>query len=215
MTRKSRIISSFISVVALLVFLWGAAVQAQTPQEELAKQVISQNTGIDQNQLATLFVTDDADQFILAFVYINDDVMKSHLKPNLKDAVAPYVGKKAMLTLVVPTRDSSFNPLSLTFSQDNATSLLSSDQVHAITDDFLSGHVKTNATSAGIIELPASIDIQKSFSIIYNGKFSAPFSITGVVDASVQQASPNQGAKGFLLFLLQFVLFFLLLPFLI
>ncbi len=214
MQQSGRNLVVLAALVALLISLDALPAQAQTPQEELAKQIISQNTGIDPKLLATLFVTDNQDQFILAFVYINDQVMQSNLKPDLKAKVAPYLDKKAMLTLVVPTRASNFNPLELSFSQNGATSLITSAQIHAITEDFLSGRVQSNATSAGIIELPQSIDIQKSFTIIYRGKFSAPFSITGVIEPEQQQAS-NQGASGFFLFILQFILFFLLLPFLI
>lgn len=94
-----------VSVLALALSLT-LPVFGQSAIEELAKQQIAQKTGLDPNLLATLFVTDGENQFILAFVYVNEQTMQSQLKPELKQAIAPYVNKRALLTLLALARTS-------------------------------------------------------------------------------------------------------------
>jgi len=184
--------------------------QAQTALEEWAKEQISAQTGIDPNLLATLFVTDGSDQFIMAFVYITEEVLNSNLKPDLKEAIAPFVGRRAMLTLVVPTRLSHFSPLEISFAQDGLVYLTIGDQIHPITEDFLTGEVTANTVSAGVIELPLGLDLDRPFQIQYRGTHSTTFSLSGT---TVQQdVGP---LSGFLLFFLQLLLFLFLFPFLI
>lgn len=206
---------------SIIVILFGLAValspaapgQAQSALEEWAKAQISEKTGIDEDLLATLFVTDGDDQFILAFVYINEEVMQSNLKPDLKGAIAPFVGQKALLTLVVPTRRSAFRPMDISFSQDGMVHLIDETRIHPVTDDFLAGQLPAQKVSAGVIELPQSVDIGRPFQISYRNSFSTTFSIGG-------EEVPSPGRSGDLLsgvfrFLFQFLLFFFLIPFLV
>jgi hypothetical protein len=89
-----------VSLGVLFVLSVVLPVFGQSALEELAKQQIAQKTGLDPNLLATLFVTDGENQFILAFVYITEQTMQSQLKADLKQAIAPYVNKRALLTLL-------------------------------------------------------------------------------------------------------------------
>jgi hypothetical protein len=210
MRRISLLFAAF-SLFLLTLSLTGPLAQAQSPLEEWAKQQISEKTGIDPNLLATLFVTEGQDQFILAFVYITEEVLASDLKPELKEAISPFVGRRAMLTLAVPTRTSRFSPLEISFSQDGLFYLISRAQIHQITEDFLAGELKANRVSAGVIELPEGLDLKRPFQIIYRGTHSTTFALEGQ-EASGQETGP---LFGFLFFLLQILLFFLLFPFLI
>jgi len=206
-----RIPLKLFAIFGIAFCLLGPLTWAQSPLEEWAKQQISEKTGIDPNLLATLFVTEGEDQFILAFVYITEEVLASRLKPELKEAISPFVGKRAMLTLAVSTRTSRFSPLEISFAQDGLVYLISTDQIHPITEDFLSGELKANTVSAGVIELPQGIVLERPFQITYLGTHSTTFALEGQ-EAPGQETGP---LFGFLFFLLQLLLFFLLLPFLI
>lgn len=213
MSGLSRTALAFTAALVSLFLFHSYTTFAQSAIEELATQQIAENTGIDENQLATLFVSDGQDQFILAFVYITQEVLESDLRPHLKEAVAPFVGQRAMLTLVAPRRLSQFSPGQLSFRQDGVTNLIVSGQIHSITDDFQSGQIEANNVSAGIIVLPASIDVSRQFEIVYKGEFIAPFSISGVI------VPPDDGTtvriNGALMAFLQFLLIIILLPFLV
>ncbi|HED03865.1 MAG TPA: hypothetical protein ENI60_03750 [Candidatus Fraserbacteria bacterium] len=188
---------------------------AQNALEQLAKQQISQKTGINPNLIATLFVTKDQDQFVLAFVYINQAVMQSKLKPELKTAIAPFVGQKALLTLVVPTRRSFFSPLKLSFQQGALSYLIAADSVHPVADKFEAGFFEANTVRAGVILLPSAIDISQPWQITYDGSFSTTFSLSEAPAAQPPQNNSPLPARGFLFLLLQFILLFFLLPFLV
>ncbi len=207
---RRRAVLLTVILFAGVLSLFGGAGQAQEALAEWAKQQISERTGIDPKLLATLFVTEGSDQFILAFVYVTEQVLESQLKAELKQAIAPFVGQKAMLALVVPTRRSQFNPLELSFSQDGLIHLVGSSQVHPVTEDFRAGQLEANAVSAGVIQLPAGLDISRPFQIHYRAH-STTFSLSGQA-ASGANTSPS---PGFLFFLLQLLLLFFLFPFLI
>lgn len=207
-----RIALEIFVVLGVLIGLfgfWNPLGQAQDAVEEWAKQQISEKTGIDPKLLATLFVTDGSDQLILAFVYITAEVLQSNLKPDLKQAIAPFVGERAMLTLVVPTRHSLFNPMDISFSQDGFVYLIGPDQIHPITSDFQAGELAANVVSAGVIELPQGLDINRSFQISFRAH-STTFSLSG--SAVPAFSTPT---AGFLLFFLQLIFLLFLFPFLL
>jgi hypothetical protein len=187
---------------------------AQSALEQLAKQQISEKTGIDPNLIATLFVTEQQDQFVLAFVYINQSVLQSKLKPELKSAIAPFVDKKAMLTMVVPTQRSFFSPLKISFQQGGLSYLIDTSSIHPVTDGFGAGIFDANTVNSGVILLPTAIDVGQPFQITYDGQFSTTFSISGTPSPPPQSGS-LLSPGGFLFLLFQFILLVFLLPFLI
>lgn len=211
--RRSLI---FVGALALIFALGvgGLSGLAQSSIEGLAKQQISEKTGIDPNLIATLFVTEQQGQFILAFVYIDQTVLQSKLKPELKAAIEPYVGQKALLTLIVPTRRSFFSPLKLSFQQGGLSYLIDANSVHPVTEGFGVGAYDANTVSSGVILLPTAIVVKQAFQITYDGQFNTIFSLSGLAG----QPPQNGGLLppgGFLFFLLQFILLFILLPFLL
>lgn len=197
-------------LLSLLVLALGLAlpVFGQSAIEELAKQQIAQKTGLDPNLLATLFVTDGENQFILAFVYVNEQTMQSQLKPELKQAIAPYVNKRALLTLLAPAKTSFFDPTRINFEQGQARFLLSEQSIVKVTPDFGAGKFESGTVSAGIVLLNDGLDLGKPFRIYY-GPQSTVFSLTG----QTLPAQPNPFAQ--LLFFLQFLFLNILLLFLI
>ncbi|GBC76065.1 hypothetical protein HRbin07_00259 [bacterium HR07] len=180
----------------------------QSAIEELAKQQIAQKTGLDPNLLATLFVTDGENQFILAFVYVTEQTMQSQLKPELKQAIAPYVNRRALLTLLAPAKTSFFDPLRINFEQGQARFLLSAQSIIKVTPDFGAGQFESGTVSAGILLLNDGLDVGQPFRIYY-GPQSTVFSLTG----QTLPAQPNPFAQ--LLFFLQFLFLNILLLFLI
>lgn len=197
-------------LLSVLVLALGLAlpVFGQSAIEELAKQQIAQKTGLDPHLLATLFVTDGENQFILAFVYVNDQTMQSQLKPELKHAIAPYVNKRALLTLLAPAKTSFFDPTRINFEQGQARFLLSEQSIVKVTPDFGAGKFESGTVSAGIVLLNDGLDLGKPFRIYY-GPQSTVFSLTG----QTLPAQPNPFAQ--LLFFLQFLFLNILLLFLI
>ncbi|OGF53270.1 MAG: hypothetical protein A2Z21_01140 [Candidatus Fraserbacteria bacterium RBG_16_55_9] len=207
---KRMIWKAFVVVGLLMgvLGLWSSLAQAQSAVEDWAKQQISEKTGIDPNLLATLFVTDGSDQLILAFVYITQEVLDSNLKADLKQAIAPFVEQKAMLTLVVPTRHSQFSPMDISFSQGGLVYLITQSQIYPVTDDFQAGELEANAVSSGVIMLPEGIDMSRPFEITYRAQ-TTTFSLSG-------SGSPGPSLpSGLLGFFLQFLFLFFLFPFLI
>ena len=205
MTWKALVV---VAVLISVVGLWGSVAQAQSAVEKWAKQQISEKTGIDPNLLATLFATDGSDQLILAFVYITQEVLESHLKADLKQAIAPFVGQKAMLTLVIPTRHSHFSPMDISFSQGGLVYLISQSQIYPITNDFQAGELEANAVNSGVIVLPEGLDMSRPFEITYR-THTTTFSLSG--SGNEAPSAPS----GLLELFLQFIFLLFLFPFLL
>lgn len=201
----------FITVFVLLLSVMLPAF-GQSALEELAKQQIAQKTGLDPNLLATLFVTDGDNQFILAFVYVNDQTMQSQLKPELKQAIAPYVNKRALLTVLAPATTSLFDPLRINFEQGLARFLLSEQSIIKVTPDFGAGKFEPGTVSAGILLLNDGLDLSKPFRIYY-GAQSTVFSLTG--ETLPAQPNPLLQLLLFLQFLFLNILLLFLIPFLL
>jgi hypothetical protein len=197
--------------IALALSLASPAL-GQSALEELAKQQIAQKTGLDPNLLATLFVTEGENQFILAFVYVNDQTMQSQLKADLKQAIAPYVNKRALLTLLAPATTSFFDPLRINFEQGLARFLLSEQSIVKVTPDFGPGKFESGTVSAGILLLTDGIDLGKPFRIYY-GPQSTVFSLTG--ETLPAQPNPFIQLLLFLQFLFLNILLLFLIPFLL
>ncbi|MGQ9601335.1 MAG: hypothetical protein ACUVQU_07370 [Candidatus Bipolaricaulia bacterium] len=121
--------------------------------EELARQRIVQETGLDPDLVATIFVSEENAQFILTFIYINERTFNSRLKPELLEAIAPYRGQKAMLTLVTPARESYFNPGLITFSQGGVEYHVAHGATRQINEGFKAGTLPTGKVAAGVILL--------------------------------------------------------------
>ncbi|MCX8103181.1 MAG: hypothetical protein N3E42_01890 [Candidatus Bipolaricaulota bacterium] len=198
-----------VSILAfVLLFSVMLPALGQNALEELAKQQIAQKTGLDPKLLATLFVTDGENQFILAFVYVNEQTMQSQLKPELKQAIAPYVHKRALLTVLAPAKTSFFDPFRINFEQGQARFLLSEHSIVKVTPDFGAGRFESGTVSAGILLLSDGLDLGQPFRIYY-GPQSTVFSLTG----QTLPAQPNPFVQ--LLLFLQFLFFNILLLFLI
>lgn len=180
-----------IFIVGILLLLIGLALPAfGQGLEELARQRIAQETGLDEDLIATIFVSEDNAQFILAFIYIEDRTFNSRLKPELLAAIAPYRNREAMLVLTTPARESYFNPLAISFIQGRMTYSVRLTDIRQISESFTVGSLPAGEVSAGVILLdrlepgpsPLStgeeLNVNRPFQISYMGRYTANFALS-------------------------------------
>ncbi len=220
MTTFQRSSLLVLTVAVLLVGVAAPTAHGQSPLEQWAENQISDKTGIDPELLATLFVDSNNNQFILSFVFINEEVMQSNLRDDLKDSIRPYVGQKAMMALIVPTKRSTFEPTKISFAQNGASFLLNSSAIEPITDGFKSGQVPSQEVNAAVLKLPQGIDLDQAFTIQYGSEFQTSFALEAANEGGNGGSQGRQPVdtgeiRNVLLFLLQMVLAFFLFPFLI
>jgi hypothetical protein len=169
-------------VIGILLILAGLALPAfGQGLEELARQRIAEETGLDEDLIATIFVSEDDAQFILTFIYIEDRTFDSHLKPELLEAIAPYRNREAMLVLVTPARESYFNPLSISFIQNRISYNVRPTSIRRIDESFAVGMLPAGEVSSGVILLDRlesgsgllpgglDLDVNRPFQISYMG----------------------------------------------
>lgn len=217
MTKLERSSLLILTVAVLFAALVATPAYGQSPLEQWAENQISDRTGIPPEMLATLFVDTSDSQFIMSFVFINDEVMQSDLRDGLKESIRPYVGQRAMMAMIVPTQASTFQPNAISFVQSERNFLVSSSSIEPITDGFQAGPVTSEEVNAGVLMLPDGLSLDRAFTIQYQDDFSTSFSLQPPSDDGRQgPQSVDQGEiQNFLLFLLQTILALFLFPFLI
>ncbi len=203
-------------VCAFLVLLFGVSVYAQSALEASATRRISQETGIPQNLIQTLFVEENNAQFILAFIYINEQSINSDLKPDIKAAITPFANRNALLVLVVPAKRSFFDPFSISFVQNIFRVTVDPSMIVPVTPDFSTGELSTGVVSAGIITLDSRVLVNQTFEVQYNGIHSAIFSINPdpIADPGNSPGGGGLFGNGLRFLLLNLLLLFLF-PFLL
>ncbi len=217
MTKLERSSLLILTVGVLVAALAATPAYGQSPLEQWAENQISDRTGIPPELLATLFVDTSDSQFILSFVFINDEVMQSDLRDGLKESIRPYVGQRAMMAMIVPTQESTFQPNAISFVQNERNFLVSSSAIEPITDGFQAGPVPSEQVNAGVLMLPDGLNLDRAFTIQYQEDFSTSFSLQPPSDGGRQgsQSVDESEIQNFLLFLLQTILALFLFPFLI
>jgi len=202
-------------VVGVLLGL-SASAYAQGFLESSAARRISQETGIPQQLIRAMFVEEDDAQFILAFIYINEQTLAGRLKPEIQTAITPFVQRNALLVLVVPARSSFFDPFAISFVQNIFRIALEPQMVTPITPDFAAGVLPSDVVSAGVIALDSRVLAEQPFEIQYAGGYSATFSLNP--ESAAPTGSGLSGGWVFgdgLRFLLLNLLFLFLFPFLL
>jgi hypothetical protein len=196
--------------------------------EELVRQRIVQETGLDKDLIATMFVSEDNAQFILTFIYIEDRTFNSRLKPELLAAIAPYRNREALLVLVTPARESYFNPLLISFIQARVTYDVRLTSIRRIDESFTVGSLPAGEVSSGIILLDrlesrsglvpgGGLEASKPFQISYMGRYTADFALSPgePLDLGLGIGGESNTNIGLLQSLLLYLLFLLLIPFLL
>lgn len=213
-----------VKTIICLVLLLGVGVSAygQSILQDAATRRISQETGIDQRLINTLFVDEDASQFILAFIYINEESVNGDLKPDIKEAMLPFVGRNALLVLVVPATSSFFDPFAISFTQNVFRINVEPQMITQITPDFAPGTFASGEVSSGIIALDTRVLVSQTFDVQYTGSsvYSATFSLTATDNASTDSGGSIFGRIGnfignrLVFFVINLILLFLF-PFLL
>ncbi len=197
-----------------LVLLAGVSAYGQSALEASATRRISQETGIPQHLIRTLFVEQQNAQFILAFIYINEQSVNSELKPEIRTAIAPFVDRNALLVLAVPARRSFFDPFEISFVQNIFRVPVVGGMVTPVTPDFARGELPSGVVSAGVIALDSRVLVTQTFEVHYAGTFSASFNLNPEADRGNSGQGGGLFGDGFR-FLLLNLLFLFLFPFLL
>lgn len=213
-----------VKTIICLALLLGIGVSAygQSILQDAATRRISQETGIDQRLINTLFVDEDASQFILAFIYINEESVNGDLKPDIKEAMLPFVGRNALLVLVVPATSSFFDPFAISFTQNVFRINVEPQMITQVTPDFAPGTLASGEVSSGIIALDTRVLVSQTFDVQYTGSnvYSATFSLTTNDNASTDSSGSILGRIGnfigsrLVFFVINLILLFLF-PFLL
>jgi len=220
--REGTMKKTFIALLLLIGLAFPVMGQGL---EELARQRIAAETGLDEDLIATMFISEDNAQFILTFIYIEGRTFDSQLKPEILEAIAPYRNREAMLVLVTPARESYFNPLLISFSQDRVVYNVRLTSIRRIDESFTVGTLPAGEVSAGIILLDQleprtsllgeKLDVNRPFQISYMGRYTADFALSPgePLDLGLGMSGGEEGGSllEILLFgLLNFFLFLIL-----
>lgn len=183
------------TLLCVLVLLSvGVTAFGQSFLEDAATRRISQETGIDQRLIRTLFIDDDDGQFILAFIYINEESLNGDLNPDIKSAMIPYVNRNALLVMVVPASTSFFNPFAISFVQNVFRVPTETSMIVPITTDFAPGTLSSGGVSAGIIVLDSRVLASQSFEVHYNASYTTTFTLNP--DAASNSGSGDGASSG-------------------
>jgi hypothetical protein len=217
---KRAVLGIFLLSALLVVPVFGEGL------EEVARQRIAEETGLDEELIATLFVSEESAQFILTFIYIDDRLFSSRLKPELLEAVMPYRNREAMLVLVTPARESYFNPFLITFTQDWVSYRAQANAIRRVNESFAVGTIPQGEVSAGVILLrelepelspmPAEgLDVQRPFTISYSS-YTTSFALRSQPSVGISLGlDVGSGLLQLLLFGLLQILLLLLFGFLV
>jgi len=189
LSRKVSMRFPLKTIVCLVLLLSiGVSAYGQSILQDAATRRISQETGIDQRLVNTLFVDEAGSQFILAFIYINEESVNGDLKPDIREAIVPFVGRNAVLVLLVPATSSFFDPFAISFAQNFFRINVEPQMITQITPDFTTGTFASGAVSSGIIALDTRVLVSQTFDVQYSGfdNYSATFSLTAVDNTSSQ-----------------------------
>ena len=174
----------FRTLVVLGLFL-GAVAFGQSLEQILAQ------TGLEPDLVAMLTVEQGGQKFLLVFVYIDERTLTSNVRPEIAQAIAPYVGQNAVMIWGYSEAGAGFDPGTIWFAQGNAIVTLSPDSVIPIEGDFLSGTIPAMTPVAAIVVLGKAIDPAQPFEIHYDNVAMASMA----VNVTLAQASAEAQAQ--------------------
>lgn len=175
------------------LLLAGVVVAAAAAQS--VEQVLAQ-TGLDPDLVAALTVEDAGGKVLLVFVFVNERTIASHIRPELAAALAPYVGKNAVLVWAYSEAGATFDPGAIHIAQGEAAVGLTPENVVPIDGDLLAGVLPPATPVAAVVLLGEGIDPGKPFQISYRDLASATLAVRAEAAAQAQaQASAEASAQ--------------------
>ena len=172
-------------MLAVLGLLLGVVAFGQSLEQVLAQ------TGLEPDLVAMLTVEQGGQKFLLVFVYIDERTLSSNVRPEIAQAIAPYVGQNAVMIWGYSEAGAGFDPGAIWFAQGDAMVTLSPDSVVSIEGDFLSGNIPAMTPVAAIVVLGEAIDPAQPFEIHYDDVAMASMA----VNVTLAQASAEAQAQ--------------------
>ena len=172
-------------VLVALGLLLGVVAFGQSLEQVLAQ------TGLEPDLVAMLTVEQGGQKFLLVFVYIDERTLSSNVRPEIAQAIAPYVGQNAVMIWGYSEAGAGFDPGAIWFAQGDAMVTLSPDSVVPIEGDFLSGNIPAMPPVAAIVVLGEAIDPAQPFEIHYGDVAMASMA----VNVTLAQASAEVQAQ--------------------
>ncbi len=169
----------YFRTLVVLGLLLGAVAFGQSLEQILAQ------TGLEPDLVAMLTVEQGGQKFLLVFVYIDERTLTSNVRPEIAQAIAPYVGQNAVMIWGYSEAGAGFDPGAIWFAQGDAMVTLSPDSVVPIEGDFLSGTIPAMTPVAAIVVLGKAIDPAQPFEIHYDNVAMASMA----VNVTLAQAS--------------------------
>ena len=175
----------YFRTLVVLGLLLGAVAFGQSLEQILAQ------TGLEPDLVAMLTVEQGGQKFLLVFVYIDERTLTSNVRPEIAQAIAPYVGQNAVMIWGYSEAGAGFDPGAIWFAQGDAMVTLSPDSVVPIEGDFLSGNIPAMTPVAAIVVLGEAIDPAQPFEIHYGDVAMASMA----VNVTLAQASAEVQAQ--------------------
>jgi len=177
----------YLGLVAALVLALAAGAVAQSMEQILAQ------TGLDPDLVSMLTVEQGGQKFLLVFVYINERTLQSNVRPEIAQAIAPYVGQNAVMIWAYSEAGASFDPGAIWFAQGEVLVHLTPEAVVPVSGDFLSGAIPAMTPVAAIVVLGDAIDPSHPFELHYGELAMATLAVNmAVAQASVQAEATAQ-----------------------
>ena len=178
----------YLGLAAALVLAFVAGGAAQSLEQILAQ------TGLDADLVSMLTVEQGEQRFLLVFVYINERALQSNVRPEIAQAIAPYVGQNAVMIWAYSEAGASFDPGAIWFAQAGAVVTLAPERVVPIEGDFLSGVIPAMAPVAAVVVLGEAIDPAQPFEIHYGDLVMASMAVNMSQAEATAEASAEAQA---------------------
>ncbi len=175
----------YLGLVAALALTLAVGTCAQSLEQILAQ------TGLDADLVSMLTVEQGGQKFLLVFVYIDERTLQSNVRPEIAQAIAPYVGQNAVMIWAYSEAGASFDPGAIWFAQGEALVTLAPELVVPIEGDFLSGVIPGMTPVAAVVVLGEAIDPAQPFEIHYGDLAMASMA----VNVTVAQAEATAQAQ--------------------
>ncbi|HIQ00147.1 TPA: hypothetical protein EYH33_06370 [Candidatus Bipolaricaulota bacterium] len=161
----------YLGLVAVLVLALAIGACAQSLEQILAQ------TGLDPDLVSMLTVEQGGQKFLLVFVFIDERTLESNVRPEIAQAIAPYVGQNAVMIWAYSEDGASFDPGAIWFAQGEALVTLAPELVVPIAGDFLSGVIPGMTPVAAVVVLGEAIDPAQPFEIHYGDLVMASMAV--------------------------------------
>jgi len=173
----------YFRALVVLGLLLGAVAFGQSLEQILAQ------TGLEPDLVTMLTVEQGGQKFLLVFVYIDERTLSSNVRPEIAQAIAPYVGQNALMIWAYSEAGANFDPEAIWFAQGRTWIALPQAVVIPVEGEFLSGTIPALAPVAAIVVLGEAIDPAQPFEIHYGDVAMASMTVAYATTQSQAEAT--------------------------